>query len=216
MMNYRRQRVLGRELLDLASPEEAAGNLADLVRINRWFGGHAILRGLLRQSFGKRPFTALDVGAASGDMAQAAVNARVVCADRQVRNLNGAPHPKVAADALALPFADGTFDVVWCSLFLHHFSEEEAVRMLQEMRRVARHFVIAIDLRRNWFAYYFLPMTRRIFGWLPLTVHDGMASVQAGFTPAEFASLMDRAGFGAVRIRRHRLWQRLSAIAPVS
>ena len=39
----------------------------------------------------------------------------------------------VAADGFSLPFADGSFDIVLCAKALHRFSEEDTVRLLQEM-----------------------------------------------------------------------------------
>jgi len=50
-------------------------------------------------------------------------------------------HPRlrfVAADGTALPFADGAFDVVICTLALHHFEPDAARALLREVRRVAR------------------------------------------------------------------------------
>ncbi len=53
------------------------------------------------------------------------------------------------ANGLKLPFPDNSFDIVHCSLVLHHLSEEDAVHFLREMARVSRFAVIAGDLRRN-------------------------------------------------------------------
>jgi ubiquinone/menaquinone biosynthesis C-methylase UbiE len=132
-----------------------------------------------------------------------------------VRNLRLAEHPKLAADAFLLPFRDASFDVVWCSLFLHHFEFADAARLLAEMRRVARRYVIALDLERSRLAYRFLPLTRPLFGWHAVTVHDGMASVQAGFTRVELADLAESAGLRRARVRRHLPWFRVSMVAPV-
>ena len=92
------------EVLDHAAPEVARENLADLVRINRSFGGHSTIRKLLRQVV--RPsdsFTILDVGAASGDTArvirEAYPNAQVISLDYNRVNIEKAPAPKVIADA---------------------------------------------------------------------------------------------------------------------
>lgn len=216
MPKFRPERVLAQELLDSAPDPEAVRNLADIARINRWFGGHRILRARLAEAFGGKPFRALDVGAASGDMARAAPpNAHVTCCDLATRNLALAPDPKVAADANALPFPDGSFDIVWCSLFLHHFDDGEVIALVREMRRVSRRYVLLMDLQRHPFAYYFLPATRPLFRWRPITVHDGMLSVQAGFTAQELAWLAARAGLTTPKLRRHWPWHRLSLIASV-
>ena len=58
------------EFLDEADPQEAEQNLRDIVRLNRDFGGHAIIRELLKNFAKPRDaFSMLDVGAASGDTA---------------------------------------------------------------------------------------------------------------------------------------------------
>lgn len=66
-------RVLKPEMLDTLPPDspDARASLADLVRINRYWGGLGTLRQLLDQAIAKdESFSLLDVGAASGDMGQ--------------------------------------------------------------------------------------------------------------------------------------------------
>src|SRR5205823_12538281 len=55
----------------------------------------------------------------------------------------------VRADVLELPFADRSFDYALTAMFLHHLSDEEAVRVLAQMSRVARRGIIAADLLRH-------------------------------------------------------------------
>ena len=59
------QHVIVPELLDHASPEEARPVLADLARVNRYFGGHLILRKIM-SGLAERgeSFSMLDVGGA--------------------------------------------------------------------------------------------------------------------------------------------------------
>ncbi|MDP8991412.1 MAG: hypothetical protein M3N41_15185, partial [Acidobacteriota bacterium] len=62
-------RVLKPEILDTLPPEEARASLADLVRVNKYWGGHSTLRKLVDGAMPSgETFTLLDVGAASGDM----------------------------------------------------------------------------------------------------------------------------------------------------
>ncbi|MFN7939843.1 MAG: methyltransferase domain-containing protein [Bryobacteraceae bacterium] len=203
------------ERLDEAGDVEAAANLADLRRINRWLGGHSVLRGCLRRWYGAGDrFRMLDIGAASGDTAavvrKAFPGSRVVSLDHALRNLRMAPQPKLAADAFRLPFAAGSFDVVGCSLFLHHFEDEDVVRLMEEMRRVSRRYVQAIDLERRWLARQFLPATRWLLGWNEVTLHDGPVSVEAAFRVEELRRLGAAAGLQGVRVRAHYPWFRLS------
>jgi SAM-dependent methyltransferase len=212
-----RGRVLTAERLDSADVVDAERNLRDLARINRWFGGHRILIQILRGLI--RPhdrFSILDVGAGSGDMGQCVQkifrNAKMVSLDRRPVHLMKADTAKVAADAFALPFADGSFDFVMCSSFLHHFSNGDVVALLREMRRLARRSVIVLDLERHPFAWFFLPLSRGLLRWCELTVHDGCASVEAAFRRSELESIAVALAPARVAVRRHWPWFRLSLV----
>lgn len=211
-------RRLEPELMDAASPEVAAANLKDLVRINRWLGGHRLLPRLLSEMASPdEALSVLDVGAASGDMGAAVERrfpfAHVVALDRSARNLAAAPGTKLVADAFALPFPTRAFDVVSACLFLHHFEEAHAAELLREMARVARRAVVVLDLWRHPVAKAFLPVTRHLFGWHELTVHDGVRSVAAGFKAGDLLELAKSAGLPSARVRRHLPWFRISLVA---
>jgi ubiquinone/menaquinone biosynthesis C-methylase UbiE len=208
------------EKLDHAPREEALENLQDLIRVNKYFGGYATLRRIVGK-FVRRdePFSVLDIGAASGDMGAALrrsfSRAAVTSLDRRPDHLRDAAAPKLVGDAFRLPFAEGSFDFVFSSLFLHHFSNEEVVRLLASFGAVARRAVLAIDLERGPLAYYFMPATRWLFGWHEISMHDGPASVQASFKRDELASLAKKAGLTKARVSTHRPWARISLVAPL-
>jgi SAM-dependent methyltransferase len=213
------RRILDTELIDTAPPEIAAAVTRDLVRTNRWLGGRFILPQAVRRfAAPSERFSVLDVGAASGDMARCLTrrfpNALVCSLDRRREFLRDAPPPRVAADAFHPPFPEASFDFVTCSLFLHHFDDASIVRLLAGFRRIARRAVIVVDLPRIAFAYYFFPVTRRLFGWHDATVHDACLSVQAGFRRAELAARAREAGACRVEIRAHWPWARFSMILP--
>ncbi len=214
------QRIIEPEILDHAGPEDTRECLRDLARLNRYFGGHSVLRGILKEFAGPGDrFSLLDVGAASGDSGVAIreiyPRAEVVSLDRLFSHLDRAAYPKLAADAFRLPFRPASFDFVFSSLFLHHFSNDEIVQLLDGFRRVARRAVLAIDLDRGPFAFRFLPATRWLFGWNGVFVHDGKISVQAALKQPELLQLARRAALGDARVRIHRPWSRLSLVAPV-
>lgn len=207
-MHCLRGRVLKREVLDTLPPEEARASLADIVRINKHWGGHSTLRRLLDDAVpAGEPFTLLDVGAASGDMGRVILQARplgqVTNLDYIATHLESCAGARVAADAFALPFADGAFDYVFNSLFLHHFTDEQVVALLTEFRRVARRQVLVIDLWRHPVPYYFMSLTQPLFGWQDVTVSDGQISVEAAFHARELRELAARAGLHDVRTRSY-------------
>ncbi len=212
------ERFIQPELLDSAEPEEARVNLDDLMRINRHFGGHTVIRKTLaRVVEAESAFSLLDVGAASGDTArviqQSYPLASIVNLDYNVNNLKAAGTPKLLADAFALPFPDGSFDFVMCCLFLHHFTDAEVVQLLKGFYRVARRAVLVCDLERNILPYLFLPATKALFRWQRLTLHDGPISVRAAFRKSEFVRLAKQAGMRKVQVSAYRPAFRLAMVA---
>lgn len=193
------RRLIEPELLDHAPSEEARINLDDLIRINRNFGGHSVLRRTLAKVIAPdEHFTMLDVGCASGDSARvindAYPGASVTNLDYNDVNSEAAAYPKLIADAFALPFAPDSFDYVLSSLFLHHFTDEQVICLLGTFYRTARRAVIICDLERHIIPYLFLPATKFLFQWQRITLHDGPVSVRAAFRKNELKALSEDAG----------------------
>ncbi|MFL6257003.1 MAG: methyltransferase domain-containing protein [Pyrinomonadaceae bacterium] len=203
------------------TPEEYEGCLAELRRVNRWLGDLSALRRSVLPDIerdGARAFTLLDVGAGTGELlrevALAArsrdVTARLLGLELNERAAEGlleesSEFPEVASvrgDALRLPFADGAFDYVMCSLFTHHFRDDACIRVLKEMARVARRRVYCIDLHRHPVAYYFYTTVGRIILHNRLVREDGALSILRGFRPEELRHLGERAGLKEVKVER--------------
>jgi len=201
-----RERVICHEILDDLPLEEARPSLNDLVRLNRHWGGHSTLRWLLAQAVPSHSetFSLLDVGAASGDMGECIRRwypaATVTSLDYRASHMQSCAPPKVVADAFGLPFSPASFDYVFCSLFLHHFTNQQIVDLLRGFGAVARRAVLVIDLERHPIARNFLPWTKWIFHWDQVTVHDGVASVEAAFRKPELEQLARSAGLQDVRV----------------
>ena len=98
------------------------------------------------------------------------------------------------ADALRLPFADGSFDYVITNMFLHHLDEDVVVGVFREMNRVASRGVIAADIVRSRGAYLGIIALTLIAN--PMVRHDARVSVRQAFTREEILALRDRAGIG--------------------
>jgi len=213
-------RLIEPEMLDHAPPDVARASLRDLARVNRYLGGYLVLRNMFARVMQPGDsFSVLDVGAASGDMGAAIRRSfpgvRVTSLDYKADHLAQAADPKLVADAFHLPFRPASFDFVFSSLFLHHFTNDQVVELFVSFRSIARRAVLAIDLDRGPLAYYFLPNTRWLFGWHAITVSDGQISVAAAFKREELLALAARAGLGGADVRVHRPWSRLSMVAPV-
>lgn len=204
------------ELLDapISDLDLLAATCRDMAAVNRYLGGNwAILRRVSRWIEGLPPdhiTTILDIATGSADGPQALTRwaaargrrVRVVASDIEHNILQVASHTLGAApvallqhDALAMPFADRSIDIVTSTLALHHFTDDAAVMLLREMSRVARLGVIVSDLRRSWGGY----LGARLLALGPfheLSRHDGPLSVLRAYTPDEARGLLERAGTG--------------------
>jgi len=139
--------------------------------------------------------------------------ATVVNLDYNLVNCQAAPLPKVIADAFQLPFAPRSFDLVFCSSFLHHFSNEQVIELLRNAYALARKALIVCDLERHVLPYLFLPATKFLFGWKRLTLHDGPISVRASFRAPELKALSEKAGITGAELAVYRPAFRIAMIA---
>lgn len=112
----------------------------------------------------------------------------------------------VACDAIAAPFANGAFDVVTCSLALHHLTVGTAQGAIREMERLAGIGFIVNDIYRSQGAWIMAWVLTRLTTTNRLTRHDGPASVYRAFTPAELKRIARNAGVEA-RVYTHPFWR---------
>jgi len=196
--------------------DELAANLRDIAFANARLGGTApVVRAVRR--FDAPRLSLLDVGSGAGDVALAlardaarrGVELRVTCLDHSdqmlalARTATGGTDTFsfVRADGGALPFADDAFDVVTCTLALHHFDPDDARAMLRELRRVARVAPVVCDLRRSALGFALTWLWSRT-SRNRLTRHDAPLSVRRSYTPGEALALARRAGWRAPHVRR--------------
>jgi ubiquinone/menaquinone biosynthesis C-methylase UbiE len=215
------KRVVIPELLDSDSgtPSEIADSLSDLQRINRRFGGLSTSQALIRRVITKsrtRSLSLLEVAAGSSELPNAfraemqerGIRMDVTLLDRAASHFehrrNGLR--AVAGDALALPFADASFDVVCCCLFAHHLEPPEIVQFVTEGLRVARTAVLINDLVRNPLHLALVYAARPLYH-SRITRHDAPVSVRRAYTPKEIFSLMKQTNATSVEITRHFLFR---------
>lgn len=181
---------------DLTQPEkdfEAAYH--ELKVINEWLGGIRAIERFLPQGSN---LLMLDVAAGGCDVSDALLerkSCRIIGLDLNLQGLRLARRAvPIAGDALRLPFRDGTFDVVMTSLFFHHLSNDDCVRVLMEMWRVSRGRVLVNDLHRHAMAYFSFRLLASLFSKSPMVQHDGPVSVRRALRPKELLEIAQRAG----------------------
>jgi ubiquinone/menaquinone biosynthesis C-methylase UbiE len=184
---------------DLTRPDsEFAEAYGELTAVNRHLGGiRAVERFLPADAI-----SVLDVASGGCDVGEALVKSRkcrVVSLDMNSRGLKRAERTTpVAGDALQLPFADGTFDAVICSLTFHHLPNADCVSVLREMWRVTRRIVIVNDLHRNRIAHASIRILSALFSRSTMFRNDAAASVRRAFLPAELGAIAEQAKVPAI------------------
>jgi ubiquinone/menaquinone biosynthesis C-methylase UbiE len=213
------ERVVDDEWLDedLGTPEEIDSALHAISFANRRFGGVRLHARLLRQALDRVPQEQrphirphiLEVASGHADVLQrallqpeiAAIAPDITLLDRSAVHLPdprswpaALPTPRVVAgDALDLPFADASVDIVSCCLFLHHLEPQQIARYFAEAERVARVAVVINDLERGS-VHYRLAQLNRIIDRSRISRHDGPVSVRRAYTYGELARMLTNTG----------------------
>ncbi len=96
-----------------------------------------------------------------------------------------------------------SYDVVMCSLFLHHLDERHAISLLANMSRSTRYMLIVNDLIRSRLGYWLALIGTRLLTRSPVVHVDGPLSVRSAFRVHEVMSLAKSAGLADARVARH-------------
>jgi 2-polyprenyl-3-methyl-5-hydroxy-6-metoxy-1,4-benzoquinol methylase len=200
------------ELMDRPQPvtRELASDLKNLRQLNRYFGSYRLIEHFLRRWITPgNQLRILDLATGSGDIPRlivdyarkAGARVTVVAVDQQAstleiaRNLSG-DYPEIEfLQGDILSFGEGNNDIVLCSLALHHFDEESAVRVLRRCRELSRQCVLVSDLRRGLLASAGVYLLTALLFRDPMTRIDGRLSAARAFSFSEFRSLAERAGW---------------------
>lgn len=106
------------------------------------------------------------------------------------------------ADAINHPLPQD-YDVVMCSLFLHHLDEEDAQQLLRQMASSCQHSVLINDLRRTRFGYALAVVGCQLLTRSPIVHTDGPLSVRAAWSDAEVRGLAEAVGMADAQLTHH-------------
>jgi 2-polyprenyl-3-methyl-5-hydroxy-6-metoxy-1,4-benzoquinol methylase len=217
------------ELMDRPQPVsiELENDLRNLRQLNRYFGSYRLIEHFLRRWIRSGDqLRIVDLATGSGDIPRLIVrHARSIGAvvtidalDRQRATLEIAQHlsagyPEISfleRNILEFESAD-PYDLVLCSLVLHHFSEEDAVRVLKRCRELSRKFVLVSDLRRGYLAKVGVYLLTALIFRQPMTRYDATVSAARAFSFSELDQLAKRAGWEnfdhkKFRFARQAIW----------
>jgi ubiquinone/menaquinone biosynthesis C-methylase UbiE len=211
------------EIMDRPQPvsPDLLVDLANLRRINRYFGSYSLIRHFLRRWL--RPgdtASILDLCTASADIPRfvadwarrTGVIVRVVGVDFQESTLEIARrqsrhYPEIGllcANVLEFEPAE-IFDLAFCSLALHHFSDADAELLLRRIRRFATRGVLVADIARSDLGVIGIYALTATFLREPMTRFDARLSMKRAFSVGELRALADRAGWKKFGHRRFRV-----------
>lgn len=104
------------------------------------------------------------------------------------------------ADVTRDPLPTG-FDIVTCSLFLHHLDEEPTLRTLRNLASATTTLLLISDLRRTRTGLALAWAASRALSRSPVVHTDAVLSVRGAYSIAELATLAQRAGITNASIK---------------
>jgi 2-polyprenyl-3-methyl-5-hydroxy-6-metoxy-1,4-benzoquinol methylase len=102
----------------------------------------------------------------------------------------------------AIPRSQRPFDIVYCSLFLHHFTDGQAMELLNKMASLAELGFIVDDLVRSRGGWLLAHAGCRILSRSRVVHFDGPQSVRAAFTISEIRQIAAVAGLHPISVRQ--------------
>lgn len=187
--------------------------LIELDVINTYLGGYkASLQGMKDILKTERPIhNVLDIGFGGGDSIKQlsrfaekrnlplffyGVDLKSDCVNYAEKNLASLKNKELICDDYRniAPELLARIDIIHCSLFLHHLTDEEILSLFK-FGKAHRCMLLANDLHRNWLAYYSIKFLTALFSKSWLVKNDACLSVRRAFRKKELESLLQQAGY---------------------
>lgn len=190
--------------------------LRELEFINKWLGGNAItLNGLekILSSCSKPAVTVADLGCGGGDLLM--LISRELKKKKITGNLLGIdanPHiiayaqnhtasdTAISYKALNIfsdEFRQLKFDIVFATLFFHHFTREQLIDLFAHLKRVTACGIVVNDLHRHPLAYHSIRLLTSMFSKSEMVKNDAPVSVHRGFSRKELKEILHAAGISS-------------------
>jgi SAM-dependent methyltransferase len=208
--------------MDRPQPVSAAliSDLENLRTLNRYFGSYRLIRFFLRRWI--RPGDKLrivDLATGSGDIPRLVIEfAREIGAQVEIDAVDFQESTIQIAQMLSTDFPEihyycadihqfgenESYDILLFSLALHHFSSDNAVRLLHRCCELSRGYVLVTDLCRGWTATIGVALLTTFLFREPMTRNDARVSAARAFSFAELENLANAAGWKGYKHRTFR------------
>lgn len=206
------QRSYQKELMDEENiPFEAmAQTLKELNVVNSRLGGHAITLSGVRQLLdGKEAVTICEIGCGGGDNLFAiqqyclkknirtsfiGIDINPECIAFAKKQYPRMPCEWICSDYALVNFDNNQPDIIFSSLFCHHFTDDQLVSMLKWQEQNCSQGFFINDLHRHWLAYYLIKYITKFFSKSYLVKNDACLSVARSFRKKDWELFFQKAG----------------------
>lgn len=182
--------------------EELRDALDKIASINQFLGGNQLtLQGVKKLINTKDEITIVDVGCGNGDMLRAladygnknnlefnliGIDANAFTIDYAIKLSKEYPNISYKCeDIFSEVFTQLKYDIVLCTLTLHHFKNNQIDYLLQLFNKQARIGIVINDLHRNIVAYRAFQVICFVFSLNKMSKEDGLVSILRGFKKQE-------------------------------
>ena len=195
--------------------------LRELKIINRWLGGNQVpnwgLKSLIQAAVPQSNYQVMDLGCGGGDMIAVMdswakknkLSIQFIGADANAHTIEFAKQRQQEVEgvewqvvnAFDPKFLEEQVDFVTCTLFTHHFTDEELIQLFLVLKKKARIGFVINDLHRHPLAYYAIKWLTASFSKSPMVQHDAPLSVLRSFTRKDWRAIFLEAGLYKTKIQ---------------
>ncbi|MFT3747845.1 MAG: methyltransferase domain-containing protein [Agriterribacter sp.] len=189
-------------------------NMQELDFINTWLGGHSITIAGLKKILSAQKdknivYNICEIGCGGGDNLIAldkwakkkgyiinllGIDKKRECIDFAREKINSKRFKWINSSYEEADFGDSKPDIIFSSLFCHHFTDEELIHMMRWMHRNSKTGFFINDLHRHFLAFFSIKGLTKLFSKSYLVRHDAPLSVARGFTKKEWVRIMQQSG----------------------
>ncbi len=187
-------------------------NLAELKMVNALLGGHKVTcRGIdffLDKLQGAQSLSIAEIGCGGGDNLFAieryldgkkqpftltGIDVKPECI-KYAQASSGSGISWICSDYRTVEWPGEKPDIIFSSLFCHHFTDEELIIQLQWLKENSRMGFFINDLHRHPVAYHSIKLISRIFSRSYLLRNDAPLSVKRAFIKSDWTKILSGAG----------------------
>lgn len=218
MFNSFKHRATEIEIMDDLSMkgELLAQTLEEIELVNRFLGGHQVAINGLKKTIpkiantNKQPLNIADLGCGGGDTLKAiadwakkheislqlyGIDANAFTLKHAQKNTPASSYPNIhylQQNIFSSNCSFDGYDIIICSLFLHHFNEAELLQFFQKCHTSKIKALLINDLQRHWLPYYLFKLLTYLLRATPMTKTDGLLSIRKGFTHQELNKIFQQ------------------------